>query len=960
MAISRQQLREFLITNNDPCGSYGLSLSNGESYKLANPNIGTLWKTILGSKLEDDVELFERDNSRDSTVMTIKVLLEWKNQVGEFNRPFKKRLISVFQEAIYNLLTAGKSDEDVIIEAQKCCLVTYNTRTKNKLNTGIETTTMRMVFPNLVTTVEVQQKIYQEALIKCCKLNLLGNLDKLPYQLELKNIITIANDNHLQVLLANTYPKYEFYSVIKADQFDLTNSVIEVNELFNLRNHQHVIIRSLDINDLMTSVSERLIDYMPLLLSRNYGIPIRVTYNRQYYRQPNIESIGGGYEYESEYNDIQLAAVFLTLLSPHRFFIRNYFMDVGRALHAVYKGDNEGKNVWFRYAQRAMSGNGSGDPANGDSVNNDVIPDHLRNLDDYANEYVKFMEKDYGIDIRTLAWYAKEDSPDEYHDWQDAWILSAVEKSIANINQRNVATIFYRIVWLTLLAAPDGRNTTWYKYQGSIWRISSNANSVIKIFEDELIMRLELMMVKIKSREQQVQQQSLEAGEQLKPSPYISQLNKIIDKVSTTNFMRGVLTYSAAKLQIEDFYDLIDENVNLTAMSNGVVESSYRTKSIIFRSGKPQDYLTRCTQKAFPVHYTWQSPEVKMYLRWIKEMYHTPELARHYHKLISTVYVGGNLEKIIVFLTGRGNNGKSTVIRCLGSALGNYLSIFPFNLLTSDPPDPSRPCPLLFSLSGPRLSVALESGDKDLKDAVIKVMTGNDHIPARLNFSNDIKMLTPTTTLIAVVNDIPSMRGFDHAIRSRTKIFPNDTTYSATAPEDKAMQRLTRTYPRVSTFIESVSKLAQAALWVSYQFFPIYADKGMVDPPEIIKATEQYWKDTDIYAMFIDEKLEAVYNIVDGVKKKDDSVELSVDAAYNAFNVWYMERYPNQHSPNRNNFTRYMLDDNRVGKSVNRCWPGLRLIDKLAMTMMNVIGNAVGQMTGMATGATVTAGGWNP
>lgn len=960
MAITKQQFQEFLTdnTNKNIRGRYVLSMASGDNYKIVSSNIGNVWSKILSSKLEDNIELFENTGIRDESMLTIQVRLEWKKDaVGEFTRAFKKGLVTSFQRSIRDLLTSCKVDPDIIAEVQKCCIVTYDARYKNKLDTGIENTTMRLIFPNLVTTVALQQQVFSHALIKCRKLNVVNLLDKMPHTLELKNIISMTNGVALQILLPGTNPRYEFYGIIAEDEYNIDNSKIQMADIFDLKSHQDIANGNINYDFLLESVGEKMTSYLPLFISRNYGLPIPVTYTQTFTRQPNIASIGNGYKHGTEYTHIELARIFLELLSDDRFFIRPYFMDIGRALHAIYKGDNEGKNVWFRYADRSLRDNEEGE-----------LPDHLINLDDYALEYMKFTEKDYGIDIRTLAWYAKEDSPDEYNEWQDSWILSAVEKTIGDINDRNVAIIFYRITWLTLLTAPDGLRTAWYKYTGSIWKRSSNTNSVIKIFEDDLIDRLESMLYKLIERDALSMVEPVEGAPPAPPgsqdSPYVKQLKYVVTKVSTHGFMRSVLSWSAAQLQVEDFYKLKDENINLTAMLDGVVESSYRTKSIIFRSGKPQDYLTLCTYKTFPVHYTWNSPEVKMYVQWVKQMYGSPELCRHFHKLIASAYVGGNLEKIIVFLTGGGNNGKSTMVRCLGDAFGDYLSIFPFNLLTSEAPDPSRPCPLLFSLSGPRLSVGMEgAADKEMRAEVLKIWAGNDKIPGRLNFSNDIVMLTPTTTFIAVVNDVPPMRGFGTAIRSRTKIFPNDTTYSKTAPEDKLLQKITRTYPMVSTFIDSVGRMAQAVLWIAYQFFPIYVKDGLIDPPEITKATEQYWKDTDVYAMFIDERMEGALINVDGVAKKDESVELSIDVAYNAFNLWYMERNHNQTCPSRNNFSRYMLDCELVGKSVNRHWKGVKLVQNINMGGCGMSGGMGGMNGGMNAGGMGMnggMGGWHP
>jgi phage/plasmid-associated DNA primase len=929
--MSRADLVSVLAKYGSDRGNrHGFSVDMNERYYIAAEHLTDFWQEILVTSYNRKTELYEVMNSFTDSAMAFQISFDWPTELGYITDNFKKTLTCGFQEIIRDRVGPTPSYQD-------CCIVEYHEQVrpkfvidksdkKAKKRQRTYRSIIRVIFPNLVIPYSLQQDIFNQGIMLCRLRGLTQWLTCAPLDSELINISMLLHEKYLRVILPNMTISLDCYHQLdpEIDGYNIADYSVKPSRVFDLARHKDVRDGLIKLRELKIPVASQI----SLFLSRSYGLECGIKYQRQAPKF-NIDRAGEKTAYHYD-DDEEKSIIFLDMMSPDRFTNRMCFMEVGRALHKIYKGDDHGRIIWFEYTLRACKGEGI------------VVPDHIKNLDDYHDVYVTFGETETGIDVKTLAWYAKIDSPDAYNNWHDNWVLEAINKAIWEPSNYNAAVIFCRLCWLDVLtcSSGDSQRTSWYIYHESIWRRSNNNVAITGLFSNRLIKRMELMQNLIEERfsseaasydqeRQELQQEAREdfdehelqtRDEQVKnQQTYLSNFKKLMFKVKSNGFMVGSFKYAAAMLEVDSFDRLANQNGNLTAFRNGVVESSYLKQEIIFRMGKPQDYLTLSTWRDFPVKYNDRSPQVKRCRSWMKKLY--PGLMyNHVNKLYGSFYVAGNLHKIMCFFVGPANGGKSSAAKAL-ECWGDYMSIFPFSFLTSPPPKAESPFPLLLSFSGPRVSITQETDDKRLQPETIKMIAGNDALSGRKLFSNDIQRLPSTTIVIACMNWIPPSKGFDAAVKTRVKIFPHTTVFVDNAPLDKAKQKELRRYPKDPSFNQQVRTLSDAMLWMAFHFFPIYAKEGLEDPPEVIEATQSYWDDTDPYLAFIAEHLQEV---VDEDGEPCEDVCVAVEEVYRRFIKYYARIDPTGYPPNRNSFDHHMIDHLRVPSG--KKWCGMQFI----------------------------------
>lgn len=136
-------------------------------------------------------------------------------------------------------------------------------------------------------------------------------------------------------------------------------------------------------------------------------------------------------------------------------------------------------------------------------------------------------------------------------------------------------------------------------------------------------------------------------------------------------------------------------------------------------------------------------------------------------------YIGAGLlgippDRRLHWWLGKGNDGKSTLIRALCGALGDYAATIPAEGLTPGGARGAHGHELLAGLAGARLAVATEVGE-DLDWALIKSITGGDaRVTKRLHGRN--YTITPTAALVFASNRVPVVKSGDQAAADRIGI----------------------------------------------------------------------------------------------------------------------------------------------------------------------------------------------
>jgi putative DNA primase/helicase len=199
---------------------------------------------------------------------------------------------------------------------------------------------------------------------------------------------------------------------------------------------------------------------------------------------------------------------------------------------------------------------------------------------------------------------------------------------------------------------------------------------------------------------------------------------------------------------------------------------------------------------------------------------------------------GRDDEQCLFVFWGGGINGKSTLLNAVRSVFGEYATVAQSDSFL-ERRDPNVIRNDLADLAGTRLVTSVEIKDgKYLAEGLVKQLTGSDPMKARFLFREHF-VFEPKFKLFLAVNHRPTIRGSDLAIWRRIRIVP----FTVTIPEDEIDRELSEKLAQEQSGILNWL-LEGCALW---------RRDGLGMPPEIKTATDDYRRDMDVLADWIED-----------------------------------------------------------------------------------------------------------
>lgn len=602
-------------------------------------------------------------------------------------------------------------------------------------------------------------------------------------------------------------------------------------------------------------------------------------------------------EYDSETNpdlssdDPKTMYTFLSeLLGSHRASEKNYWLDVGKSIYNIFGGSSQGLEEWKKFTLR-----GSIDPEECEEL-----------YHTFSGSY---------LTIKTIGFYAREDDPENYKSWHNAWMSKVISDSL-DTTHKTVAESFYRYFWLDMMYSPHGKNGSWYLFNGvfighhhSTYILSKITREFTTIYQRYLRDIGNAIVVETNDRVKQ----NLISDQK--------RVANLVQKLCNGTFQNQILNFSKQYFIIENFTDIYDSDPFKIACKNVVLEVS--ENKVIFRSGKPEDYITLCTGINYPINYTWDNKYVKDVIKIFKQMtVGDYELGEFLWKLNASFLRGRNYDKIFPICTGEGDNGKSIYNKFLQYAFGKYSVDLPAETIASKGGRAGEARADLAQARGTRVATVMEPSGNAIQSNVVKKYTGNDRNFARGLYESGCGM-EQLYTLMLLCNDIPDFSEKGRAISERVCLICFLACFCHDAPETEEEQYKTRKFPCDDTLENRIPELAPAFLWICVQYFPKYIKDGLRNRPDIIiKANEEHWKDTDPYLRFITERM---------VKTGSTQNSVSISEVCSEFKTWYLASYSGGDRKNTNHdiVKSQMKQQKRLGPhNDERRWVGWKFRDE--------------------------------
>ena len=212
----------------------------------------------------------------------------------------------------------------------------------------------------------------------------------------------------------------------------------------------------------------------------------------------------------------------------------------------------------------------------------------------------------------------------------------------------------------------------------------------------------------------------------------------------------------------------LDANPWLLNVGNGTLD----LQRGVLRPQQRDDFIT----KSSAVGYDPMLP-CPRWQQFLREVFCDDEELLHYlQRFAGYCLTGDTREQCLLFMVGKGANGKSVLLETLRALLGDYARDTSFatfldrrDTATAD----------LAGLVGARMVTASEGdGAAAFNEALLKRVTGNDAITCRYLY-REFFSYTPTFKIVIATNEVPRLTSQGYAMRRRVHILPFARTFYA-------------------------------------------------------------------------------------------------------------------------------------------------------------------------------------
>ncbi len=596
-------------------------------------------------------------------------------------------------------------------------------------------------------------------------------------------------------------------------------------------------------------------------------------------RGTNVEAIAfnkHSFEYKERKESYIIAETMLRLIRPEMFQNYSVWIEIGQALKNLAEDEVDKPDetppsllLWISFSIKAFSVVGI--PTFISSGPNAIVTD-------CTNYYYSFPQT--FITYKTLAWYARDNSPREYENWHDDWTSASLEKALS-CEDSDIAEALGKVYWLDWTVYVTNTTEIWYNFSSGLWRDDPKTVKFRKIISKDFRDRYSRFRIVLSNKILEYKTEKERATGEL----VLKSIGRLMSKLNNTPSLGSIIV--ACKSY---FYDLglsqkLDSNPKLTSTSNGVLEVT--PYNVIFRKGKPEDFLSVGSLVPFRQDFTWDTPQVVELMTWFGQVFPDQELCRHFCKISASMLRAGNVNKMFLALCGpTGDNSKSMVEKLFCATLRCVR--VPVAVFTEKVANSASASPHLARTKGAKGAFFDEPEDNTpLNKGVIKRMTGCDPFFARFLHDNGGE-ITISFVVFFVCNNVPAIHNPDKAIKKRLKVLPFLSEWVEFPPDTEEERYRQRKFKMDPNFGVRIPFLAPAFLWVMVQFYVPYLKEGLVDPQIVKDYTQSYWNETDIYALFIRESISDTGDIEN---------KITLQRAYDSFKKWHMSYYPGGKTP---------------------------------------------------------------
>ena len=640
-------------------------------------------------------------------------------------------------------------------------------------------------------------------------------------------------------------------------------------------------IESISDNDKEKLDSMEEYDLLPIFLSVNYG-------DESIIPKLNLEE---DEEFESEFEDFntndnfEILKSLLSFFNTKRFSFKEDWINIGKACHHSSDDKEIALELWISITN---------DYIHNKEKNNKSFLDNVKDIRKESRNLFQTFYKN-NITLKTVAWYNKEDDPQRYKLWHKKLCINYINDAVeSDINAHSIfAKAFFKIYWLDYIFSP--LTNKWYYFNGYRWTIAEREIEILLTITEKFYLKFE----KIKT----VAEHEIEYNTSDKDKNRLFELKKlknncriIINNLRNVTYKRRLLTAMCEYFKLDDFEKIINKNYELFGTSNGVLDMS--NKSIHFRSGKPEDYITFSNHVPYNNNINENDEIILKIMDWVSKIFIEKECIEYFLKVNASFLFGRNLEKAIYIHTGPdGNNSKTTWLNLLRCTFGDYHKIVDGSIFTERNSNTANANPAIARLECARIAQVNESDEtKKMNSATAKKHSGGDLITTRGLFQDTKEM--ETTYKFNIACNHAQSTDKDKGMLIRLKLLFWISVFVDNAPETIEEQFKQRKFKKDPHFGDNdkIKIMAPYLLFILVIYFRKYLNEGLVVPKVFQEMTSKYWDENDVFTLYMNDRVDILPRI-DGIY--DQKYSLSMTQISDDFVTWHGKNYPRYELPKK-------------------------------------------------------------
>ena len=306
---------------------------------------------------------------------------------------------------------------------------------------------------------------------------------------------------------------------------------------------------------------------------------------------------------------------------------------------------------------------------------------------------------------------------------------------------------------------------------------------------------------------------------------------------SKAAFCGSVERYARADRAFAVTSEIWDRDGYLLGTPAGIVD--LRAGSLV--EAQPDHYITKATAVA-PA----ETADCPRWLQFLREATNGDQVLIDFlQQFCGYALTGDTKEHALLFVYGGGGNGKSVFQNTIVGIMADYAVAAAMETFVSS--NTERHPTDLAMLRGARLVYASETEEgRSWAESRIKTMTGGDRIRARF-MRQDFFEFTPQFKLMLIGNHQPALHNVDDAARRRFNIVP--FIHKPASPDRDLEAKLRDEWPSILRWL-----IDGCLAWQR---------NGLVRPPVVLAATEEYFEEQDSIRHWVDERCELGVNLQD-------------------------------------------------------------------------------------------------